>query len=497
MRSPSGFSAQTLSVLAALCGEPSQWRHGYALAQQTGLKSGTLYPILIRLADRGLVEACWQDEPVPGRPRRHLYRLTADGAATATQALAAAERRASPASPRRQGLRVRGARGVAAPGASCSRLGRAVSRWVVRLVPDGRRDWAEALWAEADQAPPGLARLAWRAGGVRFIVREARVVRLAARALVFAAAAAWIVHVAWPGPAANPATAVNRLNVVTLLPVLAGLPVLARWLFGPAAPGLPGRALRYGAYASVLVLTLAKASVEPVADNPAATPLLGSDASTPVKDGMIFTWLTESLFLLLVAVYVTAILVLTARRTRVTPATLVIGTGAGLMLGAVLYAIFPLGFAKQSTNPRLSGYVTGLLVGLAWVLLFAGPALASAVAARRYRGPDSQERVGNLRIRQAAAAGFLATAIGALTVTALGTATVALLPRAAWLRYGLYPGQHPSAAAAYYRELTASVSIGNYGLMLLFFPVIGLLIGLWAGAAPDRGLAAGNESHAS
>jgi len=86
----SGFSAQTLRVLASLREQPSQWRHGYAVAKQTGLKSGTLYPILIRLADRGLVEACWQDEPVPGRPRRHLYRLTADGLAAANAALATA-----------------------------------------------------------------------------------------------------------------------------------------------------------------------------------------------------------------------------------------------------------------------------------------------------------------------------------------------------------------------------------------------------------------------
>jgi len=84
------FSAQTLSVLAALCDQPSQWQHGYALARQTSLKSGTLYPILIRLADRGLVEACWEDEPRPGRPRRHLYRLTAAGLANATGALASA-----------------------------------------------------------------------------------------------------------------------------------------------------------------------------------------------------------------------------------------------------------------------------------------------------------------------------------------------------------------------------------------------------------------------
>ncbi len=90
MTARSGFSAQTLLVLAALCDEPSQWRHGYALAKQTGLKSGTLYPILIRLADRGLVEACWQDEPQPGRPRRHLYRLSSGGLAAARAALAAA-----------------------------------------------------------------------------------------------------------------------------------------------------------------------------------------------------------------------------------------------------------------------------------------------------------------------------------------------------------------------------------------------------------------------
>ena len=108
------FSAQTLSVLAALCEKPSQWRYGYALAGQTGLKSGTLYPILIRLADRGLVEACRQEEPTPGRPRRHLYRLTAGGMASATGALAIA---AGPA--------VRPAVGSAArPGVRTARIGR-------------------------------------------------------------------------------------------------------------------------------------------------------------------------------------------------------------------------------------------------------------------------------------------------------------------------------------------------------------------------------------
>ena len=121
MKSRREFSPQTLSVLAALYEQPSQWQHGYALASETGLKSGTLYPILIRLADRGLVEACWQEEPVPGRPRRHLSRLTADGLASATGALAsAAERAAEQAAAARAGTgkpRARVRPGPAAPGA--------------------------------------------------------------------------------------------------------------------------------------------------------------------------------------------------------------------------------------------------------------------------------------------------------------------------------------------------------------------------------------------
>jgi PadR family transcriptional regulator, regulatory protein PadR len=70
------FSAQALSVLTVLCAEPPMWRHGYDIARETGLKPGTLYPILIRLADRGWLEACWEDGQPAGRPRRHVYRLT-------------------------------------------------------------------------------------------------------------------------------------------------------------------------------------------------------------------------------------------------------------------------------------------------------------------------------------------------------------------------------------------------------------------------------------
>jgi PadR family transcriptional regulator PadR len=82
-------SPQTVAVLRALAVDAGRWRYGYELGQEVGLKAGSLYPILIRLSDRGLLEASWETDPPPGRPARHLYRLTGAGAAAAEQAAAA------------------------------------------------------------------------------------------------------------------------------------------------------------------------------------------------------------------------------------------------------------------------------------------------------------------------------------------------------------------------------------------------------------------------
>ncbi|NUR28910.1 MAG: PadR family transcriptional regulator [Catenulispora sp.] len=81
-------SPQTLKVFGALLADPQGWHYGSALSKQTGLRSGTLYPILIRLVERELLETRWA-EAEPGRPPRHLYRLTPDGAQLATDRLAA------------------------------------------------------------------------------------------------------------------------------------------------------------------------------------------------------------------------------------------------------------------------------------------------------------------------------------------------------------------------------------------------------------------------
>jgi len=70
-------SKQMISLLGAL--SDRQWRHGYDLMKETGLLSGTLYPLLMRMTDQGLVEAEWREPAQAGRPARHAYRLTADG----------------------------------------------------------------------------------------------------------------------------------------------------------------------------------------------------------------------------------------------------------------------------------------------------------------------------------------------------------------------------------------------------------------------------------
>jgi DNA-binding PadR family transcriptional regulator len=72
-------------VLLALAEDATAWRYGYELCRQTRLKAGSMYPILMRLADRGLLETAWESEAPPGRPPRHLYRLTGPGLVLAAE----------------------------------------------------------------------------------------------------------------------------------------------------------------------------------------------------------------------------------------------------------------------------------------------------------------------------------------------------------------------------------------------------------------------------
>ncbi len=73
------LSPHARMVLAVLLDAGSEWSHGYELARLANVKSGTLYPLLIRLEAQGYLEAEWQQPTEGGRPPRHAYRLTASG----------------------------------------------------------------------------------------------------------------------------------------------------------------------------------------------------------------------------------------------------------------------------------------------------------------------------------------------------------------------------------------------------------------------------------
>ncbi|HXL94564.1 MAG TPA: hypothetical protein VN969_37005 [Streptosporangiaceae bacterium] len=354
------------------------------------------------------------------------------------------------------------------------RLGRALAR----LVPAGRRDWAEAMWAEAGEVPPGLRRLAWLAGGVQVMASQVLTARATGRWLLFSAAATAAAWAAWPGRPGGFDSVVARMDVVTIVALLAGLPLLARWLLGPAGDGRLARFLRGGGYAAVLALMVAKAGA----------PRAGDDSFT--GPALQFAWFLEILFLVIMAAYVAIILAVTGRRPQVAPATLAIGAGAGTALGAVMYAVAPLGLSKDATEPWLAGSAIDPVVALAWILLLGGPVAAGVMAVRRYRGPGSPQELAEARLWQGIVAGLLATGAGALIVTVLGTATIALMPRAAWLRHWLFPGQHLLAAATHSRELGASSTAGGYGLILIGFPVIGLVLGFLSSKAATEMLAA-------
>ena len=84
------MSQQTRTALASFLARPQEWRYGYDISRETGLKSGTLYPLLMRLHDQGLLEAEWRPAVKAGRPPRHAYRLSASGMKLAREVPAAA-----------------------------------------------------------------------------------------------------------------------------------------------------------------------------------------------------------------------------------------------------------------------------------------------------------------------------------------------------------------------------------------------------------------------
>jgi PadR family transcriptional regulator, regulatory protein PadR len=79
---------QTALVLEALS---AGRHHGFDIMDATDLPSGTVYPILRRIEEEGLVRARWERDGVARReqrPPRRYYELTAAGVARLDEARA-------------------------------------------------------------------------------------------------------------------------------------------------------------------------------------------------------------------------------------------------------------------------------------------------------------------------------------------------------------------------------------------------------------------------
>lgn len=71
-----------ISVLEAMVTQPTTNWWGLDLARQCGLPTSTVYGVLARLEDAGLVDAAFEkgNSVELGRPLRRLYQLSPDGA---------------------------------------------------------------------------------------------------------------------------------------------------------------------------------------------------------------------------------------------------------------------------------------------------------------------------------------------------------------------------------------------------------------------------------
>lgn len=319
-------------------------------------------------------------------------------------------------------------------------------RKMARLLPPERRQWAEAVGAEAGQVPAGWPRLRWLAGGLWLAMGEAKMMRkvvywLGAGAV--AAAAAWVVWLSWrTSPSEDAQTVTDRVRVLVGVAALVVLPWVGRrrgW-FGPVGGSLTARLVRVAGCAAVcglgLVVVRMDSHLGPGPHGPGPFSLLREivalaalavalaalavvkarrpDAEVSKLWGLaamagaiIFVAVPLQT---LAIIYAAGILAATSRRSPVMTASLAVGTLAGLAAGMVTTLAV---YALLTPTDR---YVDlQLLVVLATTFLLA--ALAGAAAAWLLSGTGDPQELRMARGRQGMLAGTVAGAVCGLVLT--------------------------------------------------------------------------------
>lgn len=345
------------------------------------------------------------------------------------------------------------------------------------LLPVARREWAQAVLAEAGEVPAGLRRVAWLCGGLGLVAREVVMGRVIA-ALAFAAGAVGLVWIAWPGASTNSATPVNRVYVTGIVVALAVLPWAVRRYVGPVRAGWAPRAARVGGYALVLALIAAKA----VKDRDGSK-LGGYFVVVP---GL---WFLEIVLLLAIVGYVTGLFILTSERVRFTRWTLPASIGLSAVTAGVLHLLAPFGATADPSTPSLKWW---------WLAALALP-IATGTLAGRSAARD--KRPGSMHpIQQGCLAASCALATAALLVALLTSVTIALLPHQVPLQGTAAAGGGPGARyiagggcetcdpnrtvipPGLRHEYWVEISVGQAGSSTLAFLMIAPFIGGGLGA---------------
>jgi len=336
-----------------------------------------------------------------------------------------------------------------------------VQRWSVRIMPPGRREWAEAVWAEAGEVP-ARQRLRWVMGGVWLVVREAGVIGRACYWLgmaVIGAGGVVIARIIWFGTSVNPyATAEARLLISATLVLLAVLPRAGRRRsrLGPVADNAPARVIRVAGSGGICLLVLVWARLaqnlnvdfvhEPVMTGAIAMGVIiaclavmakvttigrGRHVLLPLAVPLtLFLFVLNSDWLLVVA-YASLIFALTARGSPLDAATLSWGAVAGILGGvAVWLAAGEPMFAGTMGSPPVSILVAPLAVSILVVPLavLGAPFAAGWVAALHTSKRDHEPRRKEC-LRKGFAAGLLTGTVASLLITIVFFGSMVVLPR--------------------------------------------------------------------
>ena len=319
-------------------------------------------------------------------------------------------------------------------------------RHAARLLSPERRPWAEALRAEAGQVPVGWPRVRWLAGGLVLVAREAHM----ARKIVYwlglgavAAAAAWSVVLSWQQTqAADVESTTDRARILAGAAALVLLPWVGRrrGVFGPVGDSVADRLVRVTGCAAVCGVGMV---------------FIRIDSHSNVNDAIgsgTFSWLREIAGLVLIAalftlpgvlrarwpgvdpvgfwsltvlagvlimfvapfqlfavLLVAGVYALTAQRSRVMPATLAVGTLAGLAAGGLMWEV------TIAMAHHLDSAFGFFILLPSMTLLPAG--LAGLAAAWLRSGIDDPQALQKARIQQALIAGALTALVSGLVIT--------------------------------------------------------------------------------